>query len=100
MASRAYGWLALVGMTIVVGGLAGGCPPQPAADDGKAELRRFASEQEFVDFFKDQAWAQQAPQWRGLGGLFGGLPAAAPDTAGEKPESVLTITPKAIPPPI
>lgn len=83
MASRAYGWLALVGMVIVVGGLAGGCPPQPAADDGKAELRRFASEQEFVDFFKDQAWAQQAPQWRGLGGLFGGLPAAAPDTAGE-----------------
>lgn len=81
MASRAYGWLALVGMTIVVGGLAGGCPPQPAADDGKAELRRFASEQEFVDFFKDQAWAQQAPQWRGLGGLFGGLPAATPDTA-------------------
>ncbi len=82
MASRAYGWLALVGMVVVVGGLAGGCPPQPAADDGKAELRRFASEQEFVDFFKDQAWAQQAPQWRGLGGLFG-LPAAAPDTAGE-----------------
>lgn len=81
MASRAYGWLALVGMSIVVGGLAGGCPPQIAPDDGKAELRRFASEQEFVDFFKDQAWAQQAPQWRGLGGMFG-APVAA-DAAGE-----------------
>lgn len=82
MASRAYGWLALAGLTIVIGGLAGGCPPQPAADDGRVELRRFASEQEFVNFFKDQAWAQQAPQWTGFRGLFG-LPAAAPDTAGE-----------------